>query len=83
MTMLYNTQEHMPGAGIINARLLLHFVADSIKDWDCNCSGIECEQCPWGYSSTKMPENIKTELCLLEALKTVAYINLDPIPIEE
>ncbi len=83
MVMLYNLNEHAPGAGVINAQLLLHFVADSVKDWECNGKNEECKKCPWTWSFTRMPEKVTVNMCLLEGIKDQAFIYLAPVEVED
>jgi len=78
MTILHNLKEHADGIDHINAVHLLHFVADSVKDWECDCIKSECDKCPFGWVFTRMPEREEMKMCILEGIKDQAFVYLSP-----
>lgn len=81
MTLLQNLKKHHPDARHIDASLLLHFIADATKDWECD--SYDCDTCPWNWCLTRMSDGKETHLCILEGIKDQAFIHLSPETEEE
>ena len=82
MVKLFNLSDiHIKQASEIDALTLLHFCADAVKDWECSEKTCD-EHCPFYWAVSK-------NICILEGIKDVAYLNLEkPLddfgnPIEE
>lgn len=56
---------------------LLHFLADAVKDWECDATLDDCKGCPLHWSVTRMPEGVIRESCILEAIKDQAFVWLE------
>lgn len=82
--MLFNLQDnHVKVASEIDALTLLHFVADSVKDWECHGGCENNNECPFLWECIRMPENVKMRVCLLESIKDNAYCLLEKPPEED
>ena len=86
MTELFNLSNiHKKEASKIDALALLHFCADAVKDWECtlkNCN----HTCPFWYEVTHIRQNnqpLETKTCILDAIKDLAYINLEKDEFEQ
>ena len=66
---------HKAAASEIDALHLLHFLADSVKDWECETNGCTCENCPFNYSPSL--DGQPTSTCILEAIKDLGFIHLE------
>ena len=81
MVKLFNLNEiHLKMASDIDAITLLHFICDSVKDWECAEPGIcKNDKCPLWYDITKITENgnIEVKMCILDAIKDLGYIHLE------
>ena len=65
---------HVNAASEIDALHLLHFLADSVKDWECE-GKCPKNSCPFFYSITKGGNT--TSICVLEAIKDLGFCELE------
>jgi len=77
---------HLKQASDIDALTLLHFVADSVRDWECSVQGcVRSDECPFWYDVTRFYDGRESEscqVCLLDAIKDLGFINLEK-PLDE